>query len=184
MTRPSLATRVSAFLDEEHVAFALVGATALGVRGFVRGTHDIDFMTVDGKVFDLDWTSALAGAASVQLLRGDFDDPLRGTVRIDLDDEAVDVVVAKWKWQAAVIERSERLDIGEFSVRVPSVADLVLLKLDAGSYLDERDAAALIDIHGREVIESVNDSLADLPEKLQTRVRAFLAEVRERGGVA
>lgn len=64
--------------------------------------------------------------------------------RIELPDSLpVDVIVARWKWQEAVVDRAESVTIGSIRLPVPVASDLILLKLTAGGGLDLRDAAAL-----------------------------------------
>jgi len=52
-------------------------------------------------------------------------------------------------------------------VRVPAVEDLVLLKLEAGSYLDQRDEAQLLEIHGPAATARVDARTATLPEAVR-----------------
>lgn len=174
----SLAADVAQALDRLEIPFMLVGAAALAVRGVTRGSHDIDFMTTEPRVLSEPWADHLPTAASFEILRGDHGDPLLGTVRFSRETASpVDLVVAKWKWQRDVIDRSEPLDLGSFRARVPPTEDLVLLKLEAGSYLDQRDAAQLLAVHGRDVISSVNSRVSDLPEDLQSAWSTFLRDI-------
>ena len=176
---PSLAANVATVLEEIGVSFCLVGASALAVHGYVRGTFDVDFMTVNAAVLELDWSSRLEANPRVQILRGDFDDPLRGTVRITSECESVVVVVAKWTWQANVIERSRKMDLGALIVPVPLPEDLVLLKLDAGSFSDERDSAQLIEIHGEPLVERIRNRLPDVPERLREAFERLMLQIGE-----
>jgi hypothetical protein len=64
------------------------------------------------------------------LLKGDFEDPLAGSVRLTLaGDRAVDVVVGRYAWQKSIVDSSERTAIGEFTIKVARPAGLVLLKI-------------------------------------------------------
>lgn len=171
----SLSGRVVRVIEERGARCALVGAYALAARGLVRGTHDVDLMTADASVLEIDWAGELGGDIDVSVFRGDADDPLRGAVRMIAATEAVDLVVAKWKWQAALIERSEILDLGTLVVRVPGPADLLLLKVDAGSYLDQRDAAHLIEIHGPALIDAARAHLVEVPEALRLKFEGFVS---------
>lgn len=175
----SLAADVARALDELGIPFTLVGAAALAVRGVTRGSHDIDFMTTEIDALSLDWEQRVPPPASFEIQRGDHDDPLLGTVRFAREGASpVDLVVAKWKWQRDVIDRSESLDLGSFRARVPRVDDLVLLKIDAGGYLDQRDAAQLIAIHGSGVIDTVAARITTLPAPLQDAWRTFVSGLR------
>src|SRR5947208_3456774 len=99
--------RVADLLKENDVAFALIGAEAVAARGVPRATFDIDLFTVDVRVLREEFWSSLQPAAAVDVRRGDFDDPLRGVVRIRAAGElSIDVVVGRWKWEQKVVERA------------------------------------------------------------------------------
>ena len=173
MRDAALASGVAAALVERNIPFMVVGAAALAVRGLSRGTADIDFMTTETSVLRLDWTGLPAGT-SVESRRGESDDPLAGTVVFNLAGcTPIDLVVGRWKWQREIIERSELLELGAFKARVPTVPDLVLLKVEAGGLLDQNDALNLIEIHGREVLRVIESRIRDMPERLQNAWREF-----------
>jgi hypothetical protein len=175
----SLAADVARVLDRLEISFALVGAAALAVHGLSRGTHDIDFMTTKREVLRVDWSAELTPPAIVDVRRGDAEDPLAGVVRLSREGTAdTDIVVARWLWQQQIIDRSEPFDLELFRARVPDVADLILLKVDAGSYLDQRDAAQLLEIHGPSVVGIVNERVTELPNTLQLAWQRLIAEMR------
>ena len=65
----------------------------------------------------------------------------------------IDVVVGRWKWEAAVVGRAEPLLLAAGVVLpVPTAGDLILLKLAAGGMLDVRDVAALLRIGDRDAL--------------------------------
>jgi hypothetical protein len=71
--------------------------------------------------------------------------------------------LAKWKWEADVIERSEPVSISGVQVRVPRTRDLILLKLAAGGYADLQDAAALLAVGDADtVIPDVEAHIRDV----------------------
>jgi hypothetical protein len=160
----------------------LVGAAALAVRGLSRGTHDIDFMTTSASALRVDWKRELSAGTTIDVRSGEHDDPLAGVVRFSREGSAdVDLVVARWAWQQKVIDCSESVDLEIFTVRVPCVEDLVLLKLEAGSYLDERDAAQLIEIHGIGVVRGVDARIAELPGPIGEAWARLKAAIRNAG---
>ena len=118
-------------LDAIGAPHALIGGHALIARGHVRFTLDVDLLTSDARVLDADvWAELAATGARILPRRGDPDDPLKGVVHILLSDGTdVDVVVARWKWEGAIIDRAEPMTIGSSQVRVPLTSDLILLKL-------------------------------------------------------
>ena len=135
--------RVLRSIDAPH---ALIGAHAMAARGYPRFTIDIDLLTPDRRVLAPSlWTPLVETGAAVDPRTGDADDPLAGVVHILLSDGTdVDLVVARWKWEAAVIERAEPMQIAGTEIKVPRTSDLILLKLAAGGYTDLHDAAALL----------------------------------------
>ena len=134
-----------------RIDYALIGAAAMAVHGVSRATADVDFFTVDTKVLDKKlWNALESQGANLRLLKGNSDDPLAGNVRLSVgDEEIVDVVVGRHAWQREIIDSSERLSIGEVTVRVARPAGLVLLKLYAGGPKDAWDVRSLLESHER-----------------------------------
>ena len=159
---------------------AVVGAAALGARGYVRQTADFDLITTDRTALTEDfWEDARRERLSVAIHHGDFDDPLAGAVRIQSAalDLNIDVVVAKYKWQEAVIERAEPMNFEGTVFRVPRTSDLILLKVDAGGLLDQRDAMELLELGPKEqLIQELESLKPTLPDPLQRRLEDFLAQ--------
>lgn len=154
-------------LEALNVSYALIGGQAVAARGHIRSTLDFDFLTTDKRVFDAASWASLQGA-DVDIRKGEFDDQLKGVVRIRLSDGVgTDVVVGKWKWEQAVIDRAERMDVGKMNVPVPRVSDLILLKLAAGGGLDLQDIGNLLEIYGQvplvaEVEEHIDEVRPDV----------------------
>src|SRR5258708_1524400 len=129
--------------------YALMGGQAVIMRGHIRPTFDYDFLTSDAAALQPSSWVSLEGA-DVNVREGDYDDQFRGVVHITLPDGTdVDVIVAKWKWEGAVIDRSELMDVDGVMMPVPRVSDLILLKLAAGGGLDLQDIGNLMEVHGR-----------------------------------
>lgn len=148
---------VQRILDRLGAPYALIGAHAMAARGYPRFTVDIDLLTTDARVLDRGlWADLEREGATVDARRGDVDDPLAGVVHLLLADETdVDLLLAKWAWEAAVIERATPMAIAPgVSIRVPRTSDLILLKLAAGGLLDLHDAAALFALGDRDTLVS------------------------------
>jgi hypothetical protein len=171
-----LARRVAGFLEMNAIDYALIGATAVGRYGVTRATMDIDFFVVDAGVLKRDLWTPLGGSVQVDCRPGDFEDSLRGLVRL-LDDQGgiVDVVVGKWKWQAGVVERSEPSTIWGRSVPIVRAADLILLKLYAGGGKDAWDITQLLAVLDSSVIAEVEEHLSDL----QPDARSLWQRIRQ-----
>ena len=153
--------RVLRSIDAPH---ALIGAHAMAARGYPRFTVDIDLLTSDTRVLDPSlWAPLIEAGAAVDPRKGDADDPLGGVVHILLSDGTdVDLVVAKWKWEAAVIERAEPMRVAGTEIKVPRMSDLILLKLAAGGYTDLHDAAALLALTDDRTISEIERHIADV----------------------
>ena len=156
--------------------YALIGAHAMAARGYARFTVDIDLLTSDARVLDpARWAELVRQGAAVEARRGEPDDPLGGVVHVLLPDGTdVDIVVGKWKWEAHVIDRAERMAIAGAEIPVPRISDLILLKLAAGGFLDQRDAAALLLLGDRNTIIREVDAHLD---EVQPDVRALWREL-------
>lgn len=159
---------------------AVVGAYALAARGYVRQTEDFDLMTADRAALETTlWNDIRQDGFAVDVRKGDFDDPLAGVVRFS-GDAAIDLVVAKYKWQQEVLDRAEEMRIETTTLRVPGTADLILLKLFAGGYGDMHDVARLLDIGPREpLVAEVTAALSQLPEEMRARWQRLLRESQE-----
>jgi hypothetical protein len=150
----------------------------MAARGYPRSTVDIDLLTSDARVFDTaTWVDLTRAGAHVDARRGDLDDPLGGVVHILLvDGTDVDVIVTKWKWEADILERAEEVSIAGSPMRVPRIADLILLKLAAGGQLDLRDAAALLALSDRStIVREVEAHIAEIGHEARNAWRELLA---------
>jgi hypothetical protein len=171
---------VQRVLESIEASYALIGAYAMAAHGYPRFTVDIDLLTTDMRVLDpAIWTDLEREGSVVDPRRGDADDPLAGVVHIQLADESdVDVIVARWKWEAEVIERAERMTVMGVDLPVPPVSDLILLKLAAGGYLDLHDAAALLMLGERTaLIDAVQRHISDVYPDVRALWRDLLASV-------
>lgn len=165
---------VVAHLEGKGIPAALIGATALTAYGVARATFDADLITVSRDVLSREFWVPLA--ADVDVRRGDFDDPLAGVVRINrANDRQVDVIVSKYRYVRDVVERAERQTIAGVDLHVARLADLVLLKLDAGGTQDRWDIERVLDQATPDLLAEIEQHLPQLPEDaraLWSRIRA------------
>src|SRR5262249_38796695 len=142
----------------------------LAVRGTSRSTADVDLLTVDARVLGKSfWTEFASRGAAVRLLKGDFDDPLAGSIRLSEGGEIVDVVVGRFDWQREIVDAAGTLSLGARSLPVARPAGLVLLKLHAGGPKDAWDIRSLLDaVDDRtQVASEVERELPRLPREAQ-----------------
>ena len=142
----SLLAEVQALLDQQRVAYALIGAGALAVRGVSRSTADLDLLCVEARILEpAIWSEFESRGLLLRLLEGDSEDPLAGSVRVGDGRETIDVVVGRYAWQREVIDAAESLSLGEVSLPVARPDGLILLKLHAGGPKDAWDILALLE---------------------------------------
>jgi predicted nucleotidyltransferase len=162
----SLFVDVVRVLEGAGVRHALIGAAALAIRGVSRSTADLDLLTVDPKALDaVLWTPFAHRGSGARLLRGDFDDPLAGSVRLKEGNEVVDVIVGRFNWQREIIEAAETMSVGPLSLPVVRPAGLILLKLHAGGPKDAWDIRSLLDAveQPADLVSEVEHALPILP---------------------
>jgi hypothetical protein len=166
-------------LDAIGAPYALIGGHAMAARGYPRFTVDVDLLTTDQRVLGREtWTSLESAGALVERRRGDDEDPLAGVVHILLADGTdIDIVVARWAWEADVIARAEILTVREgMTIPVPTTSDLILLKLAAGGLVDVSDAAALIEIGDREsLVREIESRIDDVRPDVRDLWRELLS---------
>lgn len=173
----TLLSRVLTALEQIGVPHALIGAAALAAHGIGRSTLDLDVLVTDARVLERGpWATVEADGASVDIRRGDADDPLAGLVRVEqVGDRPVDVVVGRAGWQSEVLARAAIARIGDVDVPIATAGDLVALKLYAGGAQDRWDIIQLLAGSERAALVSVVDAMVP---KLPPRCRALWAEIR------
>lgn len=157
-------------LAEMSSPTALIGGVALAVHGITRHTEDADLLSTDGRALsDAFWEILRIEGTKVEVRRGDFDDPLRGVVRLTADGEkTVDVVVGRSAWHEQALSRRRILHVGGEELPVVDPADLVLLKLEAGGPQDLLDARLLLaGPEGKAIRADVETRLSSLPASLR-----------------
>ena len=139
----------------------------MAVHGVSRATADMDLFTVDDRALRRElWAELELGGDEIRLLRGDFEDPLAGSVRLSrARDEIVDVVVGRYAWQSEIVESAMPTPVGGVTVKVARPAGLVLLKLYAGGPKDAWDIQSLLESHdlSDDIQSEVNGAVSRLP---------------------
>jgi hypothetical protein len=164
----SLLDDVRGLLEEAGIRYAIVGAAAMAYRGVSRATLDVDLLTMDARILAVPlWEPLSSADTDVDVRVGDADDPLRAVVRLERPgDREVDVILGKAEWQRDIVDRAELLGSPGRQVPVVRVADLILLKLYAGSPQDAWDVHQLLgDSPDPEIVADVDRLLAALPSE-------------------
>lgn len=175
----SLLADVVSILRREKIDHALIDATAMAVYGVSRATAEVDLLTVDARVLEAAlWEPLSAQGVSLRILKGDFDDPLAGSVRLTGEGASiVDVVVGRDKWQKDVLETAETRSLGDIELPVARPAGLVLLKLHAGGPRDAWDISSLAEIH--EGWAGVKSEVEEVVGRLPAESRRLWKRLRE-----
>ena len=168
-----LLARVVSKLEQMGAPCALIGGVALAFHGIDRATEDLDLLATVPSILNSSlWEDLRSEGITVEVTKGDHDDPLRGVVRID-SSEVIDIVVPRGRWQDEVLTRRlDRVILGE---RIPVVdaADLILLKVDAGGLVDLIDVELLVR-HDPSLRAIVETRMEQLPRRLKAAWKEFL----------
>lgn len=133
-----IAPAVRDVLTAQGVRYCVIGAYALAARGAPRFTADVDLLTMDERVLETSWWST----TSVDVRRGDDQDPLRGVVRCHTNPP-LDLIVGRGAIMTFAVDTAEH--DGALGAPVVTAVALGLLKLEAGSPRDIADVVSLID---------------------------------------
>jgi len=165
----SLVGEVAAYLGKRRIKCALIGGEALAVHGVARATLDSDLLVATSDVLRGPFWSDLSPAATVEIRRGDPDDPLAGAARIHRRTEQTDVIVGR-PWVRPMLDRGLRIRIGSDDLPVVDRADLILLKLFAAGPQDLLDVRLLLESEEDETTAHVESRLSGVPQEV---VRAW-----------
>lgn len=172
----TLLGRTVRLLADASSPTALIGGVALAVHGITRYTEDADLLSADERTLDdAFWEILRKQGVRIDVRRGDFDDPLRGVVRLSAAGEKpVDVVVGRSAWHEQVLFRRRMLHVAGEDLPVVDPADLVLLKLEAGGPQDLLDARLLLaGPEGPAIRADVESRLPALPSSLRATFAAL-----------
>lgn len=152
-----IAVQVAAAAERLGIDTALIGAAALAVHGYARGTEDVDLAA---SIHPHDQLGALARSLSAmglhtELRLPDDEDPLGGVLVIwassNADGEPSDVVEvvnffnpARPSLNPAATAISRAVQLDGVGLRCVGLADLVALKLYAGGSTDLADVVQLL----------------------------------------
>lgn len=142
-----LLARVAELLFEEKIEFVVIGASAMAVYGVSRSTHDVDLMTIDARALKAaTWTVLESEGIEIDLKYGDIQDPLRGVVRFEAQNQRpVDLIVGHGGWQAGIFDHVGRAVFEGVELPVVGQVNLILLKIYAGGPQDLWDIRQLLD---------------------------------------
>lgn len=143
-----LARRVQSEAATLGIPTALIGGLALAHHGYVRATVDVDLASATGFDGPLRTLAARLDAAGlvVDVRAPDADDPLAGVLRIRATPDGDPVDVVNFRPADSIAQRAvSRAVPAADGFRYVRLADLVALKLYAGSRFDLDDVARVLE---------------------------------------
>lgn len=190
MTEATLAAaeRVAELLRAAGIEAALIGAAALAAHGYPRSTDDLDLATgVEPQRLDAVAGELRREGFAVELTEPDGDDPLGGVMRVVRDGiDPIEVVnfcnpPAGGNPALAAMALRDATPVREgASLRVVTLAHLVVFKLYAGGRGDKNDVLELLSRNP----EADLNALRELCRRfgLDRRFEAWLGELRPTDG--
>ncbi len=138
---------VVGFFERAKVPYFLLGGIALGALGEPRFTLDVDL--------DIHIPKTAAKKLLVQAQRAGFriaksalqDVTEFGVFRMWWNDVQIDCILASTPLEQSAFKRRTRVKVLETTVWLPSVEDLLLLKIISGRDKDLVDARTLVERH-------------------------------------
>lgn len=181
---PVLLLDVAAVLEREEIPYAVIGALAVSVHGYIRATTDADVIlsTSASKLGQLQRAFRKAGFIC-DLKRGDESDPIPAILVVaDKHGNRVELLAGLRGLENEAFSRASTIAFLDGSIRVIGREDLIAMKCFAGGPLDILDA--------RNVLKAADKRInLDLLRGLTRRFGRSAADVLEqvldtRGGSA
>lgn len=138
------------FLDESAIEYMLVGGLAVGIWAEPRATVDIDFLvSISLSDFDNLRQRLLESNRFVFI----HDKPMifgkisfvRTTLKSNID-VSVDFIFADDTFKSRALKRKEAVQLNDFSVKIATPEDMIILKMLSGREQDRLDAKKILEI--------------------------------------
>lgn len=159
---PELLVVVIEILSSLAVDYAVIGAMAGSFHGAVRASIDADAIVL---MQSTDKRSSLISALtdyglSVDYREPDFDDPVRGLIRItDQYGNQVDLLLGIQGFDLSAFNRCKAMTLFEKHLKVIGLEDYIAMKIYAGSALDLLDARSAITVSGDQIDQQLLEQL-------------------------
>jgi predicted nucleotidyltransferase len=180
----SLESALARSIDELNAAsipYMLIGGLALSAWGLPRATLDID-LTLWVPSDDLDRVCGTLCSRYEPRVADPrkFVDKSRVLPVTTNTGVRIDFLFAVFPFEKEMVERAVLRQLGDVTVRVATLEDLILLKLPSSRTRDQDDVRLILGAHGKglewDYLLSVSDSLAEA--LVQPELGAFLREHR------
>lgn len=174
------------WLETANIPAVIVGGLAVSLLGRPRFTRDIDVLAL---ITERDWRAAIAAAADHGIVPR-LDKPLEFALRTRLlalehaeSSIGIDVTLGSLPFEREAVEHGQVHGIGDVSVRLPRVQDLLILKALAHRPQDMQDIAALLEAHPQTDVEPARQWVREFATATGTPdLVRDLERVLEKGG--
>jgi len=149
MNLRDLLTPIDHLMQENGIAYAVIGGYGVAAWGDVRATRDVDILFGAG---DLETLESALRQSGIDFERrtGDADDPISEVIRIRRDAAGipyeVDLLAGIRGAPPGLLTRTRSVSLGDLRVPVASPEDMIVLKLLGGSVRDLDDARSILRI--------------------------------------
>jgi len=139
-----------AVMAAEHIDYAVIGAMAASVHGFVRASVDADVIMSVATLRLRDLKERFVAVGFTAELRfGDFDDPIAAMlVLTDQHGNRVDLLVGLRGLEPAAFERALEVPFQGQTLKVVGREDFIAMKVFAGGPQDLADARHVLQAGG------------------------------------
>jgi predicted nucleotidyltransferase len=139
---------VTAVLQSEGIAHALIGGWAVITWGFLRASDDFDLLIDLPRSGRGRLLKALASGWEAEWIEGGEDDPIPGLIRAKPREGGlpIDLLPARSAADREALSRALEVSVEGTSVMVVAPEDLLAMKLEAGGGQDFEDARRLLTI--------------------------------------
>ena len=140
-------------LNFYEVDYCLIGGLAVAIHGIPRFTDDIDFLVHNNivNVFSEMKGTIKSKGGTANYIKADLNDPLGDVIQLNLLDNQIDLISAKTSLDFSALTRATKEKFQDITIRVVSVEDLILLKLNAGGPQDLYDVAGIINVSSEKI---------------------------------
>lgn len=185
--------RIVAIFETASIPYAVGGAVAMNTMRYVRATKDVDVLALIPALRSQEFADAANKTGftardpdgtprAVEVPRLLRETAELGQFRIWWKMAKVEVFVPKVPLQDAVLKRRRRVDLGDFSMWITTVEDLVLLKMIFHRDKDLVDVRRLL-VANRDVLD-IAYVKSWIPRTLEPGAGAELEDMLKRTGLA
>jgi len=152
------------WLEAAQIPAVIIGGVASSFLGRTRLTQDVDALAI---LPESKWEAATAAAQNfgiVPRIEQAIEFAHRSRVLLLKHAQssiAIDVILGGLPFEQDAVDRAITHQVGEISVRLPRVEDLVIMKVIAHRDKDLQDVEGLLDVHPNLNLEEIRQHVGD-----------------------